>query len=1069
MPLAEIIVLEIGSSIAKSLLKVWLRSDIATSISSDLLDILKSRFKDTLDQRRALRQFETIGEKVAESLLPIFEIEGANLDEGNRTSVALAVANSLNKSNISSQVLAEKNLDHTELAKYVKLINLTATQHMGLTEVALYERIIDESCEYIIDIASQLPAYNERTVSEILKRESQLLDKAGQVLREVQRMREELNPLAMATHFELEYRRSIVRSLDVLQLFGADLPSIIRRHHLSVAYVALTVEKGLSGTSGSNIHIDHVINANVLRGSNVLSINEALAGSNRLLIRGPAGSGKTTLLQWIAVRSASRTFEEELSHWNDTLPFFIRLRQCTQSGLPTPEIFPRLIAPIIADIMPKGWVHQQLESGRAIVLVDGIDEVPALKREEVRLWFKELVDTFPLSRFIITSRPHAIEEGWLGSESFSDTELQPMTLSDIHVFIDHWHEAVKEELPEDEKPEFEALRRHLKEEVKYNRSKRILATNPLLCAMLCALNRDRRQQIPSDRIELYQACCSMLLERRDKERQLELADYPSLNYRQKRVLLEDLAYWLIKNGQSELAQKDADDRFSKKLANMQELPKKISGENIRLLFVERTGMLREPIEGRIDFTHRTFQEFLAAYAAVDEADIGLLVKNAHDDQWREVIIVAAGLAAKPAREELIQKLILRGDNEPSYRHQIHLLAVSCLESTVELGQLIRNELQMRLKNLVPPKNRAEAKALAVAGELVVPFLAKRQRYPALITASCIRTLALIGSETALDALEIYADDGRSTVTDELFRALDSFDKDTYVHRILSRTVQGKYSLPMNFTALHVFQYFPDLTSLDLNHCEQISDLKPISSLKRLISLNLTGCRSISDLSPLSNLTQLTTLNLSSCKRITDLSPLSNLTQLTSLNLFSCERITDLSPLTGLTQLKTLTLAYCENVTDHSPLLNFTQLTTLYLSWCKRIKDLNFLNNSFLLEKLDLNSCFSLSDLVPLANITHLSSLVLAYCALVTDLRPLANLTHLTSLDLSFCPGISDLSPLGKLKNLKSLDLSFCQSVEDLSPLVGLNELNRLNLRGISHQIIVPQSIKEQLKANKHNL
>src|SRR5207302_7338323 len=93
----------------------------------------------------------------------------------------------------------------------------------------------------------------------------------------------------------------------------------------------------------------------------------------------------------------------------------------------------------------------------------------------------------------------------------------------------------------------------LKEEVRRNRSKRILATNPLLCAMLCALNRERHQQLPSDRIELYEACCELLIERRDVERHISLAQYSAaaLSYTQKRLLLADLAYWFVRNGWTE--------------------------------------------------------------------------------------------------------------------------------------------------------------------------------------------------------------------------------------------------------------------------------------------------------------------------------------------------------------------------------------------------------------------------------------------------------------------------------------------------------------------------------------
>jgi len=99
------------------------------------------------------------------------------------------------------------------------------------------------------------------------------------------------------------------------------------------------------------------------------------------------------------------------------------------------------------------------------------------------------------------------------------------------------------------------------------------------------LNRDRRQQLPADRIELYEACCSLLLERRDKERRIELAgDYPSFNYRQKRLLLEDLAYWMIKNGWSQVERERVDERFDRKLKDMPGITQDVTGIGARRLF-----------------------------------------------------------------------------------------------------------------------------------------------------------------------------------------------------------------------------------------------------------------------------------------------------------------------------------------------------------------------------------------------------------------------------------------------------------------------------------------------------
>lgn len=741
--------IEIGPAIAKSILKLWLKDlNIVVDAASTVIDMLKSKTTDRVAQKRGQRQFEAIGEKVGESLLPILEAHG-NLNKGRYTAVALAVAETLNT--ISGEATAQLNLDPSHLAKYLLNKHSATNYHFNETETLVYQRIISESCAYIVDIASQLPTFHKDTFVEILKQEGQILSVANKILEEVSRMRKQLSPEEMdaqeAAHFELGYRRAVLRNLDTLQLFGTDVATSSRRHRLSMAYIMLSVKQKGNEISKETARVlgdqkeDRRDKALIIKPGMkpIISVDEALAHSQRLFILGLAGSGKTTLLQWIAVTSASQSFKKPLENWNNRLPFYIRLRSCVQSGLPAPEDFPKFVTISTAGLAPKGWVHAKLASGHALLLVDGLDEVPTLQREDVRSWLKDLVDTYPKAYFIITSRPHALEAGWLDNEGFEHAELQPMALSDIYTFIDHWHTAVAEEVTDaEEKAELPSLAKHLKKEIQQSRAKRDLATNPLLCAMLCALNRERRENLPSDRIELYEVSCQILIERRDKERRVPLTDYPAqaLTYRQKRVLLEDLAYWLMKNGWSEVELFRVDERLTRKLKGMHNISSNISGIDTRQLFLERTGIVRETVTSHIGFMHRTFQEFLTAQAILDEGDIGVLIGHAHNDQWWEVIILASGLATKKVRGDLLLGLIDRGDAESENRYPLHMLAVACLDTSIELEPVVKHDIQQCLNELVPPKNIAEAKALTKAGELAVPFLAYSPQYSP-STAVCV--------------------------------------------------------------------------------------------------------------------------------------------------------------------------------------------------------------------------------------------------------------------------------------------------------------------------------------------
>ena len=161
MPLVEAVTIELGAAIAKSILKLWVKdSSLGEDIAFSLIDLFKARTSDALAQQRGRRQFEAIGEKVGESLLPLFEIEGARLDEGSRTAVALAVAEAFNKTKLTSALLAQHNLEPTELARHVLAAHPTATDLFSAAETAFYERIINESCGYMVDIASQLPTFS---------------------------------------------------------------------------------------------------------------------------------------------------------------------------------------------------------------------------------------------------------------------------------------------------------------------------------------------------------------------------------------------------------------------------------------------------------------------------------------------------------------------------------------------------------------------------------------------------------------------------------------------------------------------------------------------------------------------------------------------------------------------------------------------------------------------------------------------------------------------------------------------------------------------------------------------
>ncbi|MFD0382981.1 NACHT domain-containing protein [Streptomyces stramineus] len=170
---------------------------------------------------------------------------------------------------------------------------------------------------------------------------------------------------------------------------------------------------------------------------------EALSGRRRVLLRGAAGSGKTTLLQWLATITARGDLPPGLGHLSGCMPLLLPLRTLIRRGeLPRPEEFLATAAAPLAGLpAAQGWATRRLAEGTVLLLVDGVDEVPEADRRRTLSWIKDLLAAYPDARYVLTTRPSAVREGWLADAGFTELELLPMGRGDVLAFIDRWHTA----------------------------------------------------------------------------------------------------------------------------------------------------------------------------------------------------------------------------------------------------------------------------------------------------------------------------------------------------------------------------------------------------------------------------------------------------------------------------------------------------------------------------------------------------------------------------------------------------------------------------------------------------
>ncbi|MFF0595739.1 NACHT domain-containing protein [Streptomyces antibioticus] len=1056
----------VGRSVVQLVAGRWLSARATrTSAPKDLVELIKTGMPDEIKRRKTERQFEAIADAVTERLLTFTRQEFGGLSDGDREAVLHQVILTLDRADLSDDALLADDMDPVKLARRLHR-TLPARQaefQLGEAGNRLYEVVLDECCDCLARIFVSLPQFEPRASVETLARLTRTAEQVEMVLSRLP-ARSLIAPEGTSEDeaFSRQYLASISQSLDTLELLGLRLERFARpQTALSVAYVSLTVSRE-DGPRAGRAEAIRISEWRSGERENVSVRVEQILGDQRLmLIRGEAGGGKSTLLRWLAVTAARGNFVGELSNLNGFVPFLIKLRSHAGRPLPRPEEYLDDVAGNLTGIMPRGWVHRKLLSGQAMVLVDGVDEVAAPQRQAVREWLKEIIAQFPDIRVVVTSRPPAATVGWLRSEGFDTAFLEQLSPAGLRSLVQHWHGAVRDcadlPCPPERLPSYEAKLLARLESAPHLRA---LAATPLLAAMLCSLNIDR-EALPRDRMGLYAAALDMLLETRDAKRNVPSARTIPLEREQKTRILQDLAWQLSASARVELPKSMVERLIADRLTAMPQV--RVGADVVLEALLHRSGIIREPIPGRIDFVHRTVQEYLAAKQVADLGDMDLLVRNAHHDHWRETIVMAAGHANEPLRRELVMGILGRVREEPRKARRLRLLAVACLETLPSIPQDLKVALDECLDALVPPRDHVAARSLATAGE---PVLAKLPEsldgLPFRTAEASIQTAWLINGPEALDVLSRYAADQRDDVQFEMSLAWEYFDPEEYAERVLAAMPPGGriyIQSPAQFAALGkvsplsmleaslggpvdlsgITAHAASLHSLSIYFAAPGVDPNTLPELPNLRSLAF-GFPEISDLQFLDALPSLDTIWSTDCKNIEDYSPLLRFTNLSTLVLFHSQKLRSLRQLPPLEKVLTLALsASALNTKLESLVAAAPRTSNLYLDYCDWLDE----------------------DLGPLVDL-QLGDLRVRGSSTVNSLGALSQQAKLSFLDVSRTQ-VSDLSPLEELPELRTLRLSGCSAVSDLRPLAALPELRELRIEGVAAGIdLSPLAMNEKL-------
>ena len=156
-----------------------------------------------------------------------------------------------------------------------------------------------------------------------------------------------------------------------------------------------------------------------------------------LMVLGNPGTGKTTFLRKVGLEALKGKGKGEYKH--TCIPVLLELRKF-RSG----EI--NLVQAIASEFQNCGLPEYQdcteklLEKGRLLILLDGLDEVPSDRLNEMTTQIRDLLDRYSDNRFIVSCRIAAYRN-FDNFRRFTDVAIADFDDEQIETFINKWFES----------------------------------------------------------------------------------------------------------------------------------------------------------------------------------------------------------------------------------------------------------------------------------------------------------------------------------------------------------------------------------------------------------------------------------------------------------------------------------------------------------------------------------------------------------------------------------------------------------------------------------------------------